>query len=288
MSRNKRRKPGHLFHTAAEDVKHAKPDSPSAPAREQQNSPSYRLAFDDKDFLLAEEQRGVRLMLELNKPDYLLKQRGIQHTVVIFGSARTPSPERMADVMTTHGLTAVQIEARRQQAYYYNQARHLAAMITERSTCEDCPQLHVVTGGGPGIMEAANRGAADVGGESIGMNIVLPFEQYPNPWITPEFCFQFHYFAMRKMHFLLRARALVVFPGGFGTLDELFEALTLVQTKKIAPLPILIFGREFWKRLLDLDYLLDQGMISPQDLNLFHYVDSADEAWAIIRESLQE
>jgi uncharacterized protein (TIGR00730 family) len=146
----------------------------------------------------------------------------------------------------------------------------------------------VITGGGPGIMEAANRGAMDVGGRSIGLNIVLPHEQYPNPYITPEFCFQFHYFAMRKMHFLVRARALVVFPGGFGTLDELFETLTLVQTRKVTPMPILIFGREFWEKMIDFDYMVDQGVISEEDLNLFRYVETAEEAWELIRAGVEK
>lgn len=285
---SKRRKPGHLFHSAAEDIAHAQPETASGISRAQQESPSYRLAFDDADFLLEEEQRGVRLMLELNKPEQVLRKRNILHGVVMFGSARTPSPELMTDLSIPLGLTAAQAEARQQQAYYYNEARHLAALITDRSRCEDCPQLHVITGGGPGIMEAANRGSADVGGDSVGLNIVLPHEQYPNPWITPEFCFQFHYFAIRKMHLMLRARALVVFPGGFGTLDELFEALTLVQTGKIEPMPILIFGKEFWQKLVNFDYLVEQGMISAADLNLFRFVDSAEEAWDIIRESLKD
>ncbi len=285
---SKRRSPGHLFPTAAEDIQRAKAEALEHPSQPQLQSSAYRLAFGDEDFLLAEEQRGVRLMLELNKPEYELRKRSIQHTVVMFGSARTPSPELLAAAESSGTLTAAQLGVKREQARYYDEARKLAAMITERSQCEECPQLHVITGGGPGIMEAANRGAADVGGDSIGLNIVLPHEQYPNQWITPELCFQFHYFAMRKMHFLLRARALVVFPGGFGTLDELFEALTLVQTKKIEPMPILIFGKEFWTRLLDLDYLVEQGMISEGDKALFHYVDSADEAWALIRDSLLE
>jgi uncharacterized protein (TIGR00730 family) len=286
--RSKRRQPGHLFPTAAEDKQHAQAGKPEGYAREQLASSAYRLAFDDEDFLLAEEQRGVRLMLELNKPDFVLRRHGIEHTVVMFGSARTPSPEQLADPAGAVNLGPAQREARQRQAGYYEEARKLAALITQLSMCEECPQLHVITGGGPGIMEAANRGAADVGGDSIGLNIVLPHEQTPNPWITPALCFQFHYFAMRKMHFLLRARALVVFPGGFGTLDELFEALTLVQTRKIAPLPIVIFGREFWQRLLDFDYLVEQGMVSAEDIRLFHYVDSADEAWELIKASLLE
>ena len=290
MSKNfsKRRRPGHLFTSAADAIKLAKQEAAQHPSQPQLRSPAYRLAFDDDSFLLAEEQRGVRLMLELNKPEFELRKRNIQHTVVMFGSARTPSPELLAEAEKSGKFTAAQLEVKRQQARYYDEARKLAALITARSQCEECPQLHVITGGGPGIMEAANRGAVDVGGDSIGLNIVLPHEQYPNPWITPELCFQFHYFAMRKMHFLLRARALVVFPGGFGTFDEMFEALTLVQTKKIEAMPILIFGKEFWRTVLNLDYLIEQGMISAADKALFHYVDSAEEAWAVIRDSLLE
>ncbi len=227
-------------------------------------------------------------MLELSKPDQLLHKKGIQHTVVMFGSARTPSPEHMHELEKTGALSAAQLLVKRQQARYYEEARKLAALITERSQCEECPQLHVITGGGPGIMEAANRGAADVGGDSIGLNIVLPHEQFPNQWITPELCFQFHYFAMRKMHFLLRARALVVFPGGFGTFDELFEALTLVKTKKIAAMPILIFGEEYWKKLINLDFMVEQGMISEADRALFQYVDTAEQAWELIKAGVND
>jgi uncharacterized protein (TIGR00730 family) len=282
----KRRHSGYLFPTAAEDRLRAKVGKAQGFTQAQLASPAYRLAFDDDDFLLAEEQRGVRLMLELNKPEFMLRQAGIENTVVMFGSARTPSPEKMQALEGDTTLSPAAKAIKHQQASYYNEARKLAALITERSQCEDCPQLHVITGGGPGIMEAANRGAADVGGDSIGLNIVLPHEQYPNQWITPQYCFQFHYFAMRKMHFLLRARALVVFPGGFGTLDELFETLTLVQTGKIAPLPILIFGREFWQKLLNLEHLVEQGMISAEDVQLFRYVETAEEAWALIKAGL--
>ncbi len=283
-----RRHSGQLFNTAAEDLNRAKTGIALGKSHAQISSPSFQLAFADDDFMLAEEQRGVRLMLELSKPEQLLRKKGIERTVVMFGSARTPSPEQMLAIEQDGGLTAAQLAVKHQQAYYYQEARKLAAQITERSQCEECPQLHVITGGGPGIMEAANRGAADVGGDSIGLNIVLPHEQSPNQWITPELCFQFHYFAMRKMHFLLRAHALVVFPGGFGTLDELFEALTLVQTKKIKAMPILIFGKEYWKKLLNLDFMVEQGMISEEDKQLFQYVDTAEQAWELIRDSLQD
>jgi hypothetical protein len=292
-------RPGHLFPSAAEDLRNAKADITEGVAQQQLLSTSYRLAFDDIDFLLREELRGVRLQLELNKPDFVLKEHGIERTVVIFGSARTPTPEQVAIIEQeldlqlamapeNPGLKQQQLvlERQRRHSRYYVEARRLAALITAESQCESCPRLHVVTGGGPGIMEAANKGAEDVGGESIGLNIVLPHEQAPNPHITPQFCFQFHYFAIRKMHFLLRARALVVFPGGFGTLDELFETLTLVQTGKIKPLPILIFGKEYWDGLLNFPYMVEQGVISADDLDSFCYVESAEEAWEIIRDSL--
>ena len=285
---SKRGQPGHLFPSAAEDILHAKAEIEVGKSRAQLGSASFQLAFADEEFLLAEEQRGIRLMLELSKPDQLLHKKGIHHTVVMFGSARTPSPEHMHELEKTGALSAAQLLVKRQQARYYEEARKLAALITERSQCEECPQLHVITGGGPGIMEAANRGAADVGGDSIGLNIVLPHEQFPNQWITPELCFQFHYFAMRKMHFLLRARALVVFPGGFGTFDELFEALTLVQTKKIAAMPILIFGEEYWKKLINLDFMVEQGMISEADRALFQYVDTAEQAWELIKAGVND
>ncbi len=293
---SRRRKPGSLFPTAAEDLLSARADIEKDLTSAQLASSAYRLAFDDPEFLLREELRGVRLMLELNKPEMILKQHGIENTVVMFGSARTPTPEMVAaaEAQLAQQLALApqnpdvlvrkqRLEFQRWQSRFYEEARKLAALVTEQSQCGDCPPMHVVTGGGPGIMEAANRGAMDAGGKSVGLNIVLPHEQNPNPYITPEFCFQFHYFAMRKMHFLMRARALVVFPGGFGTLDELFETLTLVQTRKVAPMPILIFGREFWEKMIDFDYMVDQGVISEEDLKLFSYVDTAEEAWELIR-----
>jgi hypothetical protein len=215
--------------------------------------------------------------------------------VVIFGSARTLNPDK-AKVEHLEAKRAEQLEPndvalkhqarlatkRLGQSVYYQQARALAKLITEQSLLNQIPKLHVMTGGGPGIMEAANRGAHDAGGQSIGLNIVLPHEQQPNPFITPELCFRFHYFAMRKMHFLLRAQALVIFPGGFGTLDELFETLTLLQTKKIDSLPILLFGKAFWQQAVDFELLVEEGMISRENLKIFRYVDSPEEAWGII------
>jgi uncharacterized protein (TIGR00730 family) len=297
----KRSDPGHLFPTAAEDLKYAHESRQRGFTQQQLESKAYRLAFDDMDFLLSEELRGVRLMLELDKPDSILKEHDVVHTVAIYGSARLESAEAVARSAQqlerdrnanpqdpTLSTRTKQLEVKRKQARYYEEARRFASLVTSRSQCEDCPNLTIVTGGGPGIMEAGNLGAHEAGGDSIGMNIVLPHEQFPNPFVSPQFCFQFHYFAIRKMHFLLRARALVVFPGGWGTLDELFESLTLVQTKKIAPLPILIFGREFWEGMLNFDYMVEQGVISEEDLKLFSYVETAEEAWDIIKTSLQE
>jgi uncharacterized protein (TIGR00730 family) len=263
VDREKRRKPGHLFQDAAEDRFHARHGEKPSQAEKQINSSSYRLAFDDIDYLLSDDQRPVRLLLELDKPETALKAHGIDHTVVIFGSARTAESNA-----------------------FYQQAKELSALISTRSGCDKCPELHVVTGGGPGIMEAANRGASEAGKESVGLNIVLPHEQYPNSYITPELCFRFHYFAIRKMHFLLRARAIVAFPGGFGTMDEVFEALTLVQTGKIEPLPILLFGSEYWRRLIDFDLFIEEGMASREDMDHFAFVDDVDEAWDIIRRSM--
>jgi len=293
-----RKKPGHLFYSAADDRVHARKEK-SALAREQLDSPAYRLAFDDMDFLLRDEMRPVRFFLELSKPELLLQEHGVNHTVVVFGSARTMDLEtatrleaEAAQALKEHpedpALQSAMHQAQRQMRHagWYEQARRLASLVSEKSGCEDCPQLFVVTGGGPGVMEAANRGASEAGAETIGLNIVLPHEQAPNRWITPELCFQFHYFAMRKMHFKLRARALVAFPGGFGTLDELFETLTLIQTGKIKPLPVLLFGKEYWQKLINFDLLVEEGMISPADLDIFHFIDDEEEAWKIIRESL--
>ena len=282
------------FPSAAEDVQRFRNSHLATP---QSSSPAYRLAYADTDFILTDEMRPVRLLLELSKPELTLQQHNIHHTIVIFGSARILDPDTAAN-----NLSAVDEKLRLQPAdsllltarqkaikdldrsRYYSEARRLAEKITRESCAHNLPRLHIITGGGPGIMEAANRGAADAGGESIGLNITLPQEQRPNPYITPDLCFQFHYFAMRKMHFLLRAQALVIFPGGFGTLDELLETLTLVQTRKIQALPIIAFDRQYWESLLNFDLLVDEGMISAEDRNLIQFVDSADAAWAIVRD----
>ena len=247
---------------------------------------AYRLAFTDTAFLLREELRPVRMQLELLKPELVQREQGVQSTIVIFGSARIKPPEEAAKALEAARSGGDAQALQRAQnglamSHYYEEARRFAALATRRSRDHDSP-LFVVTGGGPGIMEAGNRGAFDVGGKSIGLNIVLPHEQAPNPYITPQLCFQFHYFALRKMHFLMRSIALVCFPGGFGTLDELFETMTLVQNGKSRKRPILLFGRAFWERLIDFDYLVETGMIAASDLGLFRYVETAEEAWSVL------
>ncbi len=255
-------------------------------------SASYKLAYQDEDFILRDELRPVRIQLELLKPELILQENHIESTVVIFGSARIPDP-----ATAEARLVSAEAEYRKHKnddilkqkvdiarralanSKYYDEARKLGALISS-NTGKD--KMVVITGGGPGIMEAANRGAHEAGIPSIGMNIVLPFEQAPNPYITPELSFQFHYFAIRKMHLLMRARALAVFPGGFGTLDELFETMTLIQTQKVKPIPILLFGQKFWERVINFNALVEEGTISPHDLDLFQYVETAEEAWEII------
>ena len=248
---------------------------------------AYRMAFTDNDFLLREELRPVRVQLELMKPELVQQDQGVESTIVVFGSARLLPrivAEEMLDKARIGGNPATIRHAERQLelSRYYEEARRFGELVTRDSDALGEPVI-ISTGGGPGIMEAGNRGAFEAGGRSMGMNIYLPFEQAPNPYITPELCFQFHYFAIRKMHFLMRAVALVSFPGGFGTLDELFEVLTLAQTGKIRRRPILLFGREFWTRLLNFDVLIEDGLINPGDVNLFHYVDTAEEAWDAIK-----
>jgi uncharacterized protein (TIGR00730 family) len=223
------------------------------------------------------------MQLELLKPELVQQEQGIESTIVIFGSARILPPdeaeERLRKAQASDDAAAIRrAESALAMSVYYEEARRFAAIVTSRSRTLSTP-IYVVTGGGPGIMEAGNRGAHEVGGKSIGLNIVLPHEQAPNPYITPELCFQFHYFALRKMHFVMRSIALVCFPGGFGTLDELFETMTLIQTGKSRPRPILLFGRAFWEKLVDFQHLVDTGMISPGDLGLFHFVETAEEAW---------
>jgi hypothetical protein len=265
---------------------HEEAQALKAPSRYAGPESAYRLAFTDEAFLLREELRPVRMQLELLKPELVQTEQGIESTIVIFGSARIMAPEAAeAALAAAQGDEAATRRAQMQlsMSRYYDEARRFAALVTERSRTLETP-IYVVTGGGPGIMEAGNRGAHEVGGKSIGLNIVLPHEQEPNAYITPELCFQFHYFALRKMHFVMRSIALVCFPGGFGTLDELFETMTLVQTGKSRRRPILLFGRDFWTRLIDFDWLIETGMISPGDIHLFHFVESAEDAWRCLAE----
>ena len=248
-----------------------------------------RLAFADPEFLLRRETRGIRFQLELLKPDLEQQERGIDHTVVVFGSARFCSEEeahrRLTEAQQTGDVRAIaQAQTGLRNARYYEQARAFGGLVAQYSAQQQMgDQLFICTGGGPGIMEAANRGAFEAGGVSVGLNIALPHEQEPNPYIPRDLSFKFHYFALRKMHFMMRAKALVAFPGGFGTLDELFETLTLVQCKKARPVPIILFGTDYWKRVFHPEVLVEEGAISPEDLDLFQYVDDPHQAWDRIR-----
>jgi len=269
------------FPSAKEDAEAVTP-----PSRYEGPNSSYRLAFTDAEFLLREELRPVRMQLELLKPEMVQDEQGIESTIVIFGSARVLPPDVAQQALTAaraRGDSAAirDAEMRVRVSRYYEEARKFAAIVTTRSRSLETA-LYIVTGGGPGIMEAGNRGAFEVGGRSIGLNIVLVHEQEPNRYITPELCFQFHYFGLRKLHFLMRSIALVCFPGGFGTLDELFEMLTLTQTGKSRRRPILLFDRAFWTGLINWQLLVETGMISPEDLGLFHFVETAEEAWAVL------
>ena len=280
-----------FFSSAQEDAISARKHTESPQCK----SASYRLAFQDPDFLLQDDLRHVRLQLELLKPELILQKQHIESTVVVFGSARIVDPEtaeaRLVSAQAEHSnnkqdpLLTRQVEVARrvlENSRYYDEARKLGHLISS-NTGKD--KLVVITGGGPGIMEAANRGAHEAGMPSIGMNIVLSHEQSPNPYITPDLNFQFHYFAVRKMHLLMRAKSLVVFPGGFGTLDEFFETLTLIQTHKVQPIPVLLFGKAFWERIINFNALVDEGTISAEDLELFRYVETAEEAWELISEA---
>jgi uncharacterized protein (TIGR00730 family) len=250
---------------------------------------AYRLAFADPEFLLRRETRGIRFQLEMLKPDLDQAEHGIDNTIVVFGSARFVAPDvaqqRLQQAQLNGNPEALALAKRQvRNANYYEQARLFARLVASHSTHRRREErLFIATGGGPGIMEAANRGAHEMGVPSVGLNIALPHEQHPNPYITPNLSFKFHYFALRKMHFMMRAKALVAFPGGFGTLDELFEVITLVQTGKAKPVPIVLFGSSYWKRLFNTDVLLEEGVISPQDLELISYVDDPQVAWDQIR-----
>jgi uncharacterized protein (TIGR00730 family) len=260
----------------------------------QRRSRSFKLPVEDLDFLLRDEMRDIRFALEYAKAELLLRDWGIRSTIIVFGSAHTPSPEQAEAAMAAAKADAERAPAQRmlRRSAHYAAARELGRIISERGGAfapHDRWRDNVVaTGGGPGIMEAANRGAFDAGAPSIGYNITLPKEQQPNPYSTPELTFQFHYFAMRKMHLAMRANALVVFPGGFGTMDELFEILTLTQTHKAPPVPIVLFDESYWRRMVNFDALLEEDMIAPADLALFEFADTSEAAWeALVRRGLQ-
>src|SRR5215213_6285194 len=274
--------PKRIFPDAKVDAKAAR-HVPSSP---QTQSAAYKLAFQDTDFLLREDLRPVRFQLELLKPELLMNEANIASTFVFYGSARVPEPSKAEALLEAARTDWDKKVAQRlvAKSHYYDEARKLAARVSRFPTDEDGKRHFVVcSGGGPSFMEAANRGAQDVGVDSIGLNIVLPHEQLPNIYVTPNLSFQFHYFALRKMHFLLRARAVAVFPGGFGTFDEFFELLTLIQTGKVRPLPILLFGRDFWTRMVNFEGLAEEGVIAPHDLDLFRWCEEAQEAWDYVQ-----
>jgi len=256
------------------------------------DSPSYVPAIEDVDFLDGDDARGVRLQLDYLKPDRFLREHGVQHTIVVFGSTRIIEPlaaQRKVDQLR-EALAARPDDSELQQrlfvaerilakSHYYDIAREFSRLVANAGKGPGDSRLLVMTGGGPGMMEAANRGANDAGGKTVGLNITLPHEQYPNPYVTPGLCFQFHYFSLRKMHFVLRARALVAFPGGYGTFDELFETLTLIQTRKIKPIPVVLVGESYWRKAFDVDFLVEEGVIDAEDRELFWYAETADDIW---------
>jgi len=271
----KRRHPTSL-RTSSEDVAVSR----KAPDTPQTRSAAYRLAFADDEFLTSEDIRGVRFQLEYLKPEMRLREHGINSTVVLFGGARIPEPGKPAWA-AKNDTQKKNLEA---ASRYYDEARRFAQLASQTSLSLGSKEFVVVTGGGPGVMEAGNRGATDVGAPSIGLNIVLPHEQAPNLFVTPDLSFNFHYFATRKIHFLLRAKVVAVFPGGFGTLDEFFETLTLIQTGRMEPVPLILFGKDFWTKVIDLEALAEAGTISPTDPDLFSVVDTADEGWDVVRQ----
>ena len=280
---NDTRVPSRVFRPAQQEAESANTNSGTP----QTEHPAYRLAFQDMDFLLREDLRPVRFQLELLKPQLILDAANIASTFVVYGSARIPEPEKakalleLADTPEQRKIAERLIEKSR----YYDVARELAQTVSNFPLDEAGKRHFVVcSGGGPSIMEAANRGARDVGADTVALNIVLPHEQAPNPYVTPSLSMQFHYFALRKMHFLLHARAVAVFPGGFGTFDESFELLTLIQTGKIDPIPVLFYGKDFWQRVVNFEALCEEGVISPRDLNLFHFVETAEEGWQIVQD----
>ncbi len=267
-----------------------------AMVEELKESPAFRIAYHDLDFMDRDYMRPVRLQLELLKTEMTFLEENIRSTIVVFGGTRIIEPkEAQKQVKKLEKSLANDPDDRDikrdlaiarsilAKSRYYDEAREFARLVSSECQINEQHEYVIVTGGGPGIMEAANRGAFEVGSKSIGLNITLPLEQEPNPYITPELCMQFHYFAIRKMHFMLRAKALLAFPGGYGTMDELFEALTLVQTRKVKPLPIVLFGEEFWKGMVNFDYMVTQGVIAPEDIELFVYADTARDAWNYIK-----
>ncbi len=263
------------FRSSKEDMKLVK----QVPETPQTTSKAYSLAFDDREFMTREELRPVRLQLELLKTEMLMQEAGIESTVVLFGGARIPAPGAKPG-----GANEIQNKNLKAKAHYYEVARKFAALCSKQSKKTGYSEFVVCSGGGPGVMEAANKGAAELGAPSIGLNIVLPHEQAPNSYVTPELSFQFHYFAIRKMHFLMRAKAITAFPGGFGTMDELFETLTLIQTQRAAPMPVVLFGEEFWRKIINFEALADEGTISPEDLDLFKFAETAEQGWNIIKD----
>ncbi len=278
--------PSQLPKPAAEDA-----EAPAA-LKAILESPSYRQADHDIDFLSREDTRDFRLALDYEKAELLLREQGIENTVVVFGSTRICEPaaaRKQVAALSKSVAASPRDKAAAQRleiakrilanSHYYDTAREFGRIVSEAGAKRRRNRTLIVTGGGPGIMEAANRGTCDAGAQSVGLNITLPHEQYPNPYITPELCFRFHYFAIRKMHFLLRARALVAFPGGFGTMDELFEVLTLGQTRKIEPVPVILVGESYWRKVFDPDFLVAEGVIDPEDRELFWFAESAEEIW---------
>ena len=269
-------------------------EDPESPAKLAHilSSPSYRPAIEDVEFLDSDDARGVRLQLDYLKPDHLLREHGILDTIVVFGSTRITEPmaaqNKVTQLRNALAVNPADRELQRRlfvaerilaKSHYYEVAREFSRLVAEAGGGPGDSRLVVMTGGGPGMMEAANRGAHDAGARTVGLNITLPHEQFPNPYVSPELCFQFHYFALRKMHFMMRARALVAFPGGFGTFDELFETLTLVQTRKINPLPVVLVGESFWRKAFDVDFLVEEGVIDAEDRELFWYAEDAEAIW---------
>ena len=258
---------------------------------EKESVDSYKFAFDDEAFLARRETIGIRFELELLKPEILLKERGIEHTITVFGSTRFVSREKAAS-MLREAKTPGEIEAANKallHSHYYESAREFGALVAKYNATQhqSANKLHICTGGGPGIMEAANRGAFEAGDETIGFNISLPREQHPNPYISPGLSFRFHYFALRKMHFMLRARAIVAYPGGFGSFDELFEVLTLIQTKKVVNIPVILVGKAFWNEMVNFQQMQALGVIDPEDMKEIHFVETAQEAWQVIQDFYQ-